>query len=133
MVFEKKPHIRLEAFTSELARGMNENTRRIRVLEQNLEAVRSRISGLEEKVIDEMNNLKKWLDQISADVKLISESLRKIRSELLRINKELEKAARKTEVKELESLLELYNPIKSHFVTIEQVRKIVDEEMRKKY
>ena len=131
MVFEKKHPVRFEAFTSEIVRSVNDNTRRIRILEQGLEGVRSRISALEEKVIDEVENIKKWLDQLSVDVKDVSKKLTEIHSEILKINKELDKTARKTELKEIESLLELYNPIKSQFVTADQVRRMLEEVKKK--
>ncbi|RKY23024.1 MAG: hypothetical protein DRP62_06725 [Planctomycetota bacterium] len=131
MVFEKKHPVRFEAFTSEIVRSVNDNTRRIRILEQGLEGVRSRTSALEEKVIDEVENIKKWLDQLSVDVKDVSKKLTEIHSEILKINKELDKTARKTELKEIESLLELYNPIKSQFVTADQVRRMLEEVKKK--
>ena len=131
MVFEKKHPVRFEAFTSEIVRSVNDNTRRIRILEQGLEGVRSRISALEEKVIDEVENIKKWLDQLSVGVKDVSKKLTEIHSEILKINKELDKTARKTELKEIESLLELYNPIKSQFVTADQVRRMLEEVKKK--
>jgi len=39
----------------------------------------------------------------------------------------MEKAALKAEVKELATLLDLYNPIKSSFVTKEEVRRMLEE------
>jgi len=43
----------------------------------------------------------------------------------------LTKTAQKSEIKELESLLDLYNPIKSHFVTKEEVMRLLEEELNK--
>ncbi|MBL7169397.1 MAG: hypothetical protein ISS48_00055 [Candidatus Aenigmarchaeota archaeon] len=131
MVFERKPSQQFSPISGEVVRITNDNTRRIRVLEQSLESARSRISSLEERMIDEMGDIKKWMDQLSLDAKEISKDLKEIRSELLRVNKDLEKTARKSEVKELESLMDLYNPIKSHFVTREEVMRMLERELKK--
>ncbi len=131
MVFERKSPPKFEALSSEIVRSINDNTRRIRITEQALEGTRSRTSSLEEKVIDEMENIKKWIDQLLVDVKDVSKKLTEMHGEILKINKELEKTARKTELKEIESLLELYSPIKSQFATADQVRRIVEETRKK--
>jgi uncharacterized protein YoxC len=129
MVFEKKPQI--QTINPELLRSTQESKTRIRTLEQNVESLRSRVNAVEEKMIEEMGNIKKWLDQLSVDVSDVSKSLKEIHSETLRINKDLEKKARKSELKEIESLLEIYNPIKSHFITKQQAERMM-EDYRKK-
>jgi len=127
MVFERKPQVSIESYTTEIVRSVNENTRRIRILEQSLEGSKSRISGLEQRVIDDMENLRKWADQLSVDIKEISNNLREIRGEILKINKDLDKTAKKTKVKELENLMELYSPIKSNFITRDQMQRTIEE------
>ena len=123
MVFEKKPQV--QAINPEMLRTSHESKRRIRVLEQDTEGLRSRINALEEKVIEDMGNIKKWLDQLSTDVDEVSKSLKDIHASILRMEKDLDKKARKSELKEMESLLELYNPIKSHFITRDQVERMI--------
>ena len=130
MVFERKPQQQI-GISTEVSRITNDNTRRIRILEQSLESSRTRIGSLEERMIDEMGDIKKWIDQLSLDVKEISKDLKEIRTEISRVNKDLTKTARKTEIKELESLLELYSPIKSLFVTKEEVMRLMERELDK--
>lgn len=131
MVFERKSPGK-DAFTGELITRINDNTRRIRIIEQRLDGIGSRIDALNQKIIDEMDSLKKGFDRIFVDVKEISDNLTKIRAEILKINKNLDKTARKAEVKELESLLDLYNPIKSKFVTMDQVKRFIEEKVEEK-
>ncbi len=132
MVFEKKQAPNIQAFGTELVTRINTNTRRIRTLEQRHEGTEGRISSLEEKVIEELSNLKKRFDQISQDIDKLSENIGELRSEFLKMTKNLEKTARKTELKELESLIELYNPIKSRFVSREEVERLIEEKLSKK-
>lgn len=129
MVFEKKPQV--QPINPEMLRTSHESKRRIRLLEQDVEGLRSRINAVEEKMIEDMGNIKKWLDQLSVDVGDVSKSLKEIHANTLRINKDLDKKARKTELKELESLLEIYNPIKSHFITKEQVMRMLADVKKK--
>jgi len=131
MVFERKASQQQFGINAEISRIINDNTRRIRILEQSLESSRTRIGSLEERMIDEIGDIKKWIDQLSLDVKEISKDLKEIRTEISRVNKDLAKTARKTEIKELESLLELYSPIKSHFITKEEVMRLIEREMNK--
>ena len=132
MVLENEPSMGVGALSGEIVRRINTNTRRIRTIEQRLDGLESRIGSLEEKLIDEIDNLRKSFDQISVDIKAVSESLSEIRGEILKINKTVDKTAKKAEIKELETLLEIYNPIKSQFVTRDQVERILEEKLGKK-
>jgi uncharacterized coiled-coil DUF342 family protein len=97
-----------------------------------LDGIESRIGALEEKLIDEIDSLRKSFDQISVDIKAVSETLSEIRGEILKVNKTMDKTAKKAEIKELETLLEIYNPIKSTFATKDQVERIIEERLAKK-
>ncbi len=97
------------------------------MIEQRLSGTERRISSLEEKIIDEIDNLRRGFEQISMDIKALGKNLSEIRAEILKINKNLDKTAKKAEVKELESLLDLYSPIKSKFVTREEVERLIED------
>ena len=118
---------KFQVFLNEMMRRIDTNTRRIRSIEQRMDAFNLRIKALEEKIIEDTENLKKKLDQLFMDMKEISENLVKFHAEVQKIKKDLERVAKKSELKELESLLELYNPIKSKFVTREEVERMIKE------
>ena len=130
MVFDKKPV--MDANQTELVRRINDNTRRVRMIEQNIDVINTRIKGIEERVINDMDSLKKKLDELFLDIGEVSKSLNEVRGEILKINKNLDKTARKTEIKELEGLLELYNPIKSRFITRDEVERLLEEKVNKR-
>lgn len=127
MVFEKEAPPDVTALSSEIVKMVNTNTRRIRTIEQRLSGTERRIGSLEEKIIDEIDDLRRGFEQIAMDIKALGENLSQIRAETLKINKNLDKTAKKAEVKELESLLDLYSPIKSKFVTREEVERLIEE------
>jgi len=129
MVFEKSIPGNMQTIGMEMSNRINTDTRRIRAIEQRLNAAESRIGALQEKVIDEIDRLRKSFDQISIDLKSVSENLSEIHSEILNINKNLDKTAKKAELKELENLLDLYNPIKSRFTTKDEVMRIIEDKI----
>ena len=88
--------------------------------------------SIEEKVIDEIDSLRKGFDQLSTDMSEISKELTELRGEMLKISKNLDKTAKKSEVKELESLLDIYNPIKANFVTRDEVNRLLQEKIGKR-
>jgi len=132
MVFEKNTPGDLQTLGVEMVNRVNTDTRRIRTLEQRLNGAEMRIGSLEEKVIDEIDRLRKSFEQISLDIKAVSDSLSEIRSEILKINKNLDKTAKKVEVKELETLLDIYNPIKSRFTTKDEVTRMIEDKVAEK-
>jgi hypothetical protein len=66
------------------------------------------------------------------DIKNIIKNLSELRTEMMRINKDIDRTAKKSEVKELESMLDLYSPIKSKFTTKDEVERLIDEKLSKK-
>jgi len=44
---------------------------------------------------------------------------------MIKINKMMEKMAKKTELKELEHMLSFFNPIKTNFVTRDEVQRMM--------
>lgn len=132
MAFEKEPETGTQVLGTEIVKMVNTNTRRIRALEQRLEGTERRLRALQDNFIEEIENLRKKFEQISIDIKAVTENLSKIRAEMLTLNKNFEKTARRAEVKELESLLDLYSPIKSKFTTREEVERMIEEKIEKK-
>jgi septation ring formation regulator EzrA len=132
MVFEKNVSNDMQTLGTEMASRINTDTRRIRAIEQRLGGIELRIGALEEKIIDEIDHLRKSFEQISVDIKAVTDNLSEIRSEILKINKNLDKTAKKAEVKELETLLDIYNPIKSRFTTKDEVTRIIEDRLAEK-
>jgi len=71
------------------------------------------------------------LERIIAKIGGIADRLTGIESELLRINKELGKSATRAEVKQLETYIDIMNPIKSKFITKNELDRILDERIKR--
>jgi TolA-binding protein len=131
MVFEKE-NTDMQSFGNEVVKIINTNTRRIRALEQRLDGLEMRIGAIEEKIISEIQTIRKDFEEIIMDIRSIVNNMSEVRNEILMINKDIDKTAKKSEVKELESLLDLYSPIKSKFTTREEVERLIDEKLSQK-
>jgi hypothetical protein len=131
MVFEKET-ADVQSFNNEVVKIINTNTRRIRTLEQRLDGLEMRIGAIEEKIISDIQIIKKDFEEINMDIKSIIKNVSELRTEILMIDRAIDKTAKKSEVKELESLLDLYSPIKSKFTTRDEVERLVDEKLSKK-
>jgi predicted nucleic acid-binding Zn-ribbon protein len=127
MVFENPTDER--AVAAELVKRLNEGTRRTRSLEQRIDRIESRISGMEETVIEQMNSLKIELDRIGQKIVNATQQLTAINNEILRINRELGKTATKQELKEVETFVDLVNPITAKFVTKDELERRLEDKV----
>lgn len=132
MAFESKPGDSPVGMMNELVRRLNENSRRIKYVEQKIDKIESTTSTLEETILLQMNDLKVNLERIAQKMTSLAERLSAIENEMLRFNKEIGKAATKAEVKQLESFIDLVNPITSKFVTREELDRALEESAPKK-
>lgn len=125
--FEKGPAADMTALSSELVRRMNEDARRIKMMEQKVERLENTLNTLEETILMQMNELKISIENIGTKIKSVADRLGTIENDILRINKELGKTATKAEVKQIETFVDLVNPIKAKFVTKDELERALEE------
>lgn len=125
---EKAADVKL--VTSEILRRVNEESRRIRILEQRMDRIYDSVDGLQENVISQLDNLKVGIERLSDKILKIAERLNLIDNEIDKVNKGLGKAATKSEVKQLEAFVNVVNPITSKFLTKEELERILEEKGR---
>lgn len=117
------------AVSSELARRLNENSRRLRIMEQKLDKLETSMDLLEENTLNQMNDMKIGLERISAKISAVGDKLAGIDNEILRITKEMGKTATKAEVRQLETFIDLVNPITSKFVTKDELERAFEDKI----
>jgi predicted phage gp36 major capsid-like protein len=122
-------HNSLHAIINELVERTNSDTQRIRALEQRTESAMSRMDSIEQELMKMTQSLQK----ISSDMEAKFKSNEAVDSETQNTIKEIinrvKKLAPAEKVEELEALLEIYNPLKSNFVTMEEVENIIAERL----
>lgn len=112
--------------TGELVKRMNDDTRRIRIMEQRLDRVESSVQSMQENTLNQLNDLKLALERINDKIVSVSEKLMSIEGEILRLNKDVSKTATKRELKQIETFIDLINPITAKFVTKDEVEKMIE-------
>ncbi len=121
-VFSKKKPSNLRLIINQLVERVNDDAKRIRVLEQRNGTLDSRLNSVEQSLT---GNYREFLGLVKTMEKGILELGDKISDSEARISeivRQFKRVATKTDVKALESLLEIYNPIKSNFVTRDELR-----------
>jgi len=122
----------IKIVTGELVRRLNEDERRIRILEQRIEKTDMKLSELAEMELSQTNNLNTKLDLISNKISNVVERIKAIDEEIVKIKKEMVGFITKSEVKELQMFVDLINPITSKFVTREEMEIELENRLGKK-
>ena len=117
----------LRAIINELVDRTNSDTQRLRVLEQREKVLSSRSNSTEQEI---MNLNKQIQDSVSCiDAKLADQEdrIRKMESMIKEMVKQMKKLATTSKIAELEQLIDIYNPIKSQFITREEAERLISE------
>ena len=120
----------VQAVLNEIVRRSNETVRRLRDLEERDSLIENRVNTMETAILAFSEEKKDINEKIMLKIDEIEKNIIRIDNELLRINKIMEKMAKKTELKELENIISIYNPIRTNFITKEEAERIVEEKLK---
>ncbi len=126
-VFGKDAGQNLEKIAAELINRVNENIRRLRVLENRVKTLDNRINSMEQGTLAQNRKLQQSLAERDAKITSLEERMLKAETTIKEIVKQLKFVATKTNVEELKNLVEIFNPLKSKFVTKEELENIINE------
>ena len=119
----------VQAILTELVRRENESSRRLRALEERSSMTEIRTSTLQDDMLKLNEEKRLSNEKLNERLTGIENSVLTINNELTKINKNLEKVAKRTELKELENMLSFFNPMKTNFVTKEDVERIIEKKV----
>lgn len=125
-VFDKKP-ANVQAVIAELIRRFNDNSKRLRLVEQKITGVGSTLSNIDQNVVEQLKQAKSTSDKLNAKIDELSARISKVEDDARKLTKLMERAATKTELREIQGFIDLINPIKSEFITISEVRKMFED------
>jgi len=128
-VFGKDTGANLEKIAAELINRVNENIRRLRVLENRVKSLDNRINSMEQNSLVQSKNLQKSLSERDSKMGFLEESLRKTEMMIKEIVKQLKFVSTKSDVEELKHLVDIYNPLKSRFITKEEAENLINEKL----
>ncbi len=116
---------------NELVRRANESTRRLRALEERTLLMETRLSSIQDSILRNTEETRKGISTLIEKIKDTDTQMLRIDNEILRINKNADKFAKKTELKEVENTMSFFSPLKTGFVTKEEVERMIIERSRR--
>ena len=126
MVFEKPEEA--NAVLSEIIKRINEDRRRMRMLEQSVERLENSLAALEGSALSQMSDFKLMLERIGSKIEATSARLSAIEGNVSKLGRGMDKAATKLEQRQMESFIDLVNPVTSKFVTKDELDRALEEE-----
>ncbi len=123
----RQPKRTVGSVIGELIKRTNTDMRRLRILEQKSDIFKTRISSLEESMLNYKKLIQKDISTINSKIAKQEERIIQIENMIKEIVKQLKRVATKSDIGGLEQLISIYNPIKSKFVTREEVKQLIEE------
>jgi len=102
----------IQGILNEAFRRLNENTSRLRALEERYDLIENRITTLQDSLIKNTEADRSRSDKAGVQLTTLEERLVKIENDLARLSKLMEKTAKESEIAQLRELVELYSPFK---------------------
>ena len=124
-----KKHTTLHSIINELVDRTNTDTQRIRQLESWEKGLDLRLESLESDVLNLNNSLQKLSADLETGFKKRDQEMNEIRNTIKEIIKQLKRFVRTEKLGEIQALLDIYNPLKSNFVTREEVEQMISERL----
>lgn len=117
----------LRSVINELVDRANTDTRRLRVVEEKVEDLDGKFSSLKDMLLEEKKHNAANVKDIADALKLQETKLANIEKTLDNIVKQFKNVVTVSKIKDLESRVEMYNPLTSEFVTKEEIEKILSK------
>ena len=127
-----RPKMTVKERLSELIERTNDSMRRMRVIEERLDTLNNRMNTVEETGLEMKRDADESIKKLSARMSEESERLVKAEAAIRDMVAQLKKSVTITQLKELEHLLDIYNPLKSNFVTREEAEKLIEDRLGRK-
>ena len=108
------PQDKYQLIIQELVRRSNDEIRRLRELEQRIQIVENRSNTLENIFLEKTKKYEKKLAELDIAIKEFNDEVSRMKGIIDKVNKQMNKLARKREIRELEKMLELLTPEKGY-------------------
>jgi len=130
-VFKKQEPKTMSAIINQLVDRVNTDTERLRILEKNIDSIISRMNSLEQTMHIYRKDTQKSIDKINSTLTTHTDTIRRIENTLKEIITRMKNTATKTDIKEVEEMIGIFNPLKSSFITKEEVTTLIDKKLSK--
>lgn len=106
---------------------LSELNRRVRLIETKFEQFQEKINFLEKEIISLKNDLKVHYHFAQNKIQEISAKIELLLKEIQDVETSLQDYAKKNEIEKIKTMIEIFNPLKSNFVTKEEIETILKE------
>lgn len=124
---KEKPRTSLKTILTELVSRTNDNTMRLRKVEQAIQSLEIKTDSMNKDSLDR----KKIVDGLISEIKKVQSEQGKTITEFEKTMEEVvshvKKLPARREIEELKELIEIYNPVNSNFVTREEVSELIEK------
>ncbi len=128
-VFGKDSGQGSQRIISEMINKINDNMRRLRVVEQQLKSLDVRVNSVEQSMLSQKKNLKKLLGERDEKTTSLESRIFKIESTMKEMVKQMKTNATKSDIEELKTMVDIFNPLTSKFATKEEMERLVEKKM----
>jgi len=111
---------------------ISEIFRRIKNLESKVDRIEGKIFSLENEIEKVKNDIRVYNDFNRSNIQELSVKIDNLNKTIVSIREELKEYAKEEEVKKLKTLIEIFNPLKSSFVTKDELKSSI-EELKKQF
>lgn len=119
----------LHGIINELVDRTNTDTKRIRNLESWEKSLNSRLEAIEKELIRLNNVTQGTITETEEGLARRDKAITEMHNMIKEIVKHLKRFAKSEKITELETMMEIYDPLKSNFVTKEEVRQLIDKRL----
>jgi hypothetical protein len=117
-----------QVILQELVRRSNEETRRLRTVEQRIDSLDDKLNSLIENNGERAKKTNMKAAEVDVTLKNLSNEIASLKLNVDKINKQMMKFAQRRDLKEIERMLELFNPVREEYATKEDLEKLKEEE-----
>lgn len=96
---------------------LSEIMRKVRTIEAKMEKIEAKILSVENEITQLKNDIKVYTNSLQTRLQEVFSRLEQKEKELSSLKSSLSEYVKKVEVEKLKTLLEIFNPLKSQFVT----------------
>jgi septal ring factor EnvC (AmiA/AmiB activator) len=131
-VFGKDSGDKTQAAVYDLINRTNDNIRRLRVIEEEIKAINTRVNSIEQSAMNLSRTFQKSLADRDRNISSLEDRVIKIETVSKEIVKQMKMMATKSNVEEVRTLLNIYSPLESKFTTKEEVERMIEGRLSEK-
>ena len=116
----------MDVILKELVKRANSTNRRLRSLEERVDTLETKLLTIEQTITKQNEDFKDMLLQLKAELSEHESQSRKLGKAVEILKEKIKQSATKADVKEIERMIELLDPLKNDFITREEAEKMLE-------